>query len=210
MPVTHIPDASLAVLSCRSGYAALVSLSTRDPVWSAEHLTPARIEAAQLLERPRTNFHADPDVPSASSAELDDYRRSGWDRGHMSPDGDMSTEAAQLESFDLGNAVPQAPHLNRGAWERIEGHVRDLALAGDVYVVTGPIASVPPLTIGPDSVVVPSATWKAIYRTQARRAEAWVCSNVQNTICQEEPVSLLERQTHIDLFPSLAPAWLER
>ena len=86
--------------------------------------------------------------------------------------------------------------------------MRDLATTGEVYVVTGPLDGRPVQRIGPDGVVVPAATWKAIYMPARRYADAWICTNVQGTVCREESVARLDRQLPIDLIPVLAPARL--
>ena len=80
------------------------------------------------------------------------YRRSGYDRGHMTPSGDMPDEHAQQQTFSLANMVPQTAALNRGVWEGIESAVRDLAVRqGELYVVTGPVFAGQELkSIGPD------------------------------------------------------------
>jgi endonuclease G, mitochondrial len=123
---------------CYSEFAVLHSGVTRTPIWSAEHLTPERIQAATQLLRPRSSFHAELRVPISERAELDDYKQSGFDRGHMSPNGDMSNEIAQKESFSLANIVPQNPCHNESLWEGIETAVRELALETEIFVVTGP------------------------------------------------------------------------
>src|SRR5689334_6495975 len=73
---------------CYSGYAVLHSGLTRTPLWSAEHLTRERIESARETAWINT-FHPDPNLPESERAELSDYARSGFDRGHMAPSGDM-------------------------------------------------------------------------------------------------------------------------
>ncbi|WP_162825894.1 DNA/RNA non-specific endonuclease, partial [Escherichia coli] len=67
---------------CNPGYAVLHSGITRTPLWSAEHLTQPRIRASINLSR-EDSFRSDDRLPMAERAELDDYARSGWDRGHM-------------------------------------------------------------------------------------------------------------------------------
>ncbi len=106
---------------CYSEIALLYSGVARGPLWSAERLTAARVQAARRLQRPRSNaFHAELRLSVADRAELSDYRRSGYDRGHMAPNGDMSTPEAQGESFSLANMVPQDPCNNEVLWEGIE------------------------------------------------------------------------------------------
>ena len=57
--------------------------------------------------------------------------------------------------------VLQAPELNRGVWAGIGMALRHLAQRqGELFIVTGPAFQGRALrTIGPDSVLVPSATW---------------------------------------------------
>jgi endonuclease G, mitochondrial len=93
-----IPNrARKARLLCFSKCAVLYSILAKMPVWSAEHVTSERIEAAAGV--PRTNaFHS---LAPNERAELADYQDSGFDRGHMAPAGDMSTAKAKGESFLL-------------------------------------------------------------------------------------------------------------
>jgi endonuclease G, mitochondrial len=123
---------------CYSGYGLIHSGVTRTPLTSAEHLTRERVTAPHL-ER-KNEFHADPNIPATDRAELDDYKRSGYDRGHMALSGDMVDEKSQYESFSLANMVPQDSDNNRHLWEGIESTVRDLAKRrGELFIVTGPI-----------------------------------------------------------------------
>ena len=208
------PDASRAItrgatLLCKADYATFVSPATRDPIWVAEHLTTVQIMSAGMIQR-HCRFRPDRALEPGARAELDDYRKSGWDRGHMAPDADMPDDEAQRESCDLANAVPQAPRLNRGIWARIEEHVRRLALFhGDVFVVTGPGFSGSPAAIGPDNVLVPAWTWKAVYVPATGEHEAWVCSNVRVTKCDEEPTAAIAQRFGIRVFPNETRAWDE-
>ncbi|MGI4800411.1 MAG: DNA/RNA non-specific endonuclease, partial [Janthinobacterium lividum] len=124
-------------LLCNDAYAALASGVTHGPLWSAEHPTAASLEQASHTQREGT-FHPDDRLPQADQAQLEDYRKSGYDRGHMTPSGDMPGEQAQQQSFSLANMVPQTAELNRGIWARIESAVRKLAeQEGELYLVTG-------------------------------------------------------------------------
>src|SRR3546814_5140694 len=78
-----------------------------------------RIGSARKIER-TSEFFAETQIPVSESAELDDYRRSGYDRGHLAPSGNMPNKESQAESFSLANIVPQNGELNRGIWADLE------------------------------------------------------------------------------------------
>lgn len=191
-------------LLCNDAYAVLASGVTRGALWSAEHLTATSLDAAR--ETPREGqFHAEDRLPPGDQAQLEDYRRSGYDRGHMTPSGDMPDAQSQQQTFSLANMLPQAPELNRGVWAGIEVAVRHLAQRqGELFVVTGPAFQGQALkTIGPNGVLVPSATWKAVYDPTAGGAGAYVCSNAAAPRCGTMSIATLAGTLGIDPFPAL-------
>jgi endonuclease G len=193
---------------CFSAFSVEHSGVTRTPLWSAEHLTADRILAARQLPR-KGSFHAEQSLPEGQGARLSDYVRSGYDRGHMSPNGDMPTPVAQAESFSLANMIPQAPHLNRVLWEGIESSVRDWTVRdGEVYVVTGPIFQGGQLQALQGRVLVPTLVFKAIYDPVQRRAGAYLTHNTDDSGYQEISIAQLTQMTGIDVFPSL-PNWVK-
>ena len=199
---------------CYRGFAVLHSGLTRTPLWSAERLTTGRVEAARGVQR--TNlFHPEERLPPDESAELADYARSGYDRGHMAPSGDMPDEESQAESFSLANMVPQAHRLNTGLWSAIEGTVRDLARReGEIYVVTGPVFQGGNLQALRGRVVVPTSVFKAVYDPRRGAAGAYLAPNRDDAVSGEAGVSTWEavsiarprELTGLDVFPSVPEA----
>ena len=188
---------------CFGGYAVLASGVSRGPVWSAEHLTAAGVEAARGLQRVDA-FHAEEALPEADRAEPEDYVHSGFDRGHMSPSGDMADEQAQHDSFSMANMVPQAPKLNRGLWSRIEAAVRRLAeTRGEVYVVTGPVFRGGNLRSLAAGELVPTAVFKAVLEP-GEGAAAYVCANRDPSRCRVVSIAQLSARIGVDPFPSLS------
>lgn len=189
---------------CNDAYAVLASGVTHGAMWSAEHPTNASLEQARQIRR-EGQFHVEDRLPLADQAQLADYRRSGFDRGHMTPSGDEPDETAQQQTFSLANMVPQTAELNRGVWEGVESAVRDLAVTqGELYVVTGPAFYGERIeSIGPDGVLVPTSTWKAIYDPRAGAAAVYVCKNTETPTCDTVTVATLIRAVGIDPFPAL-------
>ena len=189
---------------CYDAFAVLDSGVTRGPLWSAEHPTAAGLDAARGQVRVN-QFHPEDALPEDYRAELADYARSGYDRGHMTPSGDMPTAAAQEQSFSLANMVPQTPELNRGVWERIESAVRRLARReGELYVVTGPVFEGADLQALQGRLLVPTGTYKAVYDPVAGAAGAYVCTNTGQPECRLVSVTDLAVLTGLDPFPAVA------
>ena len=126
----------------------------------------------------------------------------------MTPSGDMPGATAQEQSFSLANMVPQTAELNRGVWEGIESAVRHWALReGELYVVTGPAFVGQQVgSIGPDGVLVPSSTWKAVYDPRTGGAGVYVCHNTAQPTCSTVTVAALAQEVGIDPFPGVSPA----
>lgn len=191
---------------CYSAFDVMNSGVTLTPLWSAEYLTPRLIKAAAKLDR-KGNFHVEDRLPEAERAELDDYEKSGYDRGHLSPNHDMPNRDAQQESFVLTNMVPQAPKINRGLWAEIEKAVRQQVHAGaSLYVITGPLFEGNTLIQLNKRVTVPTALFKAVYDSKSQRAGAYVVTNDRDAPeIKAEIISIaaLEQRLKINLFPSM-------
>ena len=146
---------------CFNGFNVMYSGVSKTPLWVAEALTPQRL--SQKIPR-EDSFHEETKVKAEHRATLSDYKASGYDRGHMAPNADMPTKAAQSDSFSLANMVPQAPKNNQQIWRELEEATRAMVTKHkyDVYVVTGPVFAAKKLkTIG-KGVIVPSAVFKAL------------------------------------------------
>ena len=113
----------------------------------------------------KDNFRKDLKVVSGS-ANLKDYKKSGFDRGHLAPAKAMSfSKQTMSESFYMSNMSPQKPSFNRGIWKRLEEKVRGWILISDsLYVVTGPVLNKPLGRIGENNVTVPNSYYKSIIR----------------------------------------------
>ena len=115
-------------------------------------------------EERSNNFNVDKKVFTKSS-KSSDYTKSGYDRGHLCPAGDMGFDpVAMKESFLMSNISPQSPDFNRGIWKELETQVRNWAkVEHRLYVVTGPVFKNNKGSIGKDRVLIPGYFYKIIY-----------------------------------------------
>lgn len=188
---------------CYGVFGVMHSGLTRTPLWSAEHLTADNIAAAHTLSR-ENSFHPEMELPANQRAELSDYARSGYDRGHMAPNGDMPDRATQHESFTLANMVPQNGDNNRHIWAGIENAVRKMAgKEGDLYVITGPAfigASVQKV----GNVLVPTHLYKLVYSPRQHAGAAFFIANQPTGEYETLTIAELESRVGINLLPSLS------
>ncbi|NUB04604.1 DNA/RNA non-specific endonuclease [Azospirillum sp. Vi22] len=191
---------------CYSAFAVLHSGVTRTPLYAVEHLTRDSVMAAKGLQRPEASaFHAEPRLPPDERAELADYKRSGYDRGHLVPSANEPTAKAQHESFSLANMIPQVGESNRGIWSAIEGATRHLGnTRGEVYVVTGPVFQGSNLQRIGGRVLVPTHVFKAIYDPRRREAAAYLVPNAPGNEYQRISIAELEDVTGIAVFPNIS------
>jgi endonuclease G len=194
---------------CFNVFSVMHSGVTRTPLWSAEHLEAQEVESAQQLTR-ENSFHAEQRLPAGQRAELADYARSGFDRGHMAPNGDMPDRDSQRDSFSLANIVPQDGENNRHLWAGIEGVVRKMAKKeGDLYVITGPAFLGSNLRkVG--NVLVPTHLYKLVYSPRQKAGAAWFVENTADAKATVIPIPELERIIGINLLPALSEEEKER
>ena len=155
------------------------------------------------------NFKSDPKVRTRS-AELEDYRGSGYDRGHLAPAADFSfSETAMSQSFFMSNMSPQEPSFNRGIWRKLEALVRDWSIVyEELHVVTGPLFVRNSKKIGPNGVTVPTHYYKVILheRDGAFKSIAFILANEKSSADLTQFVTSIdqvENQSGIDFFPQL-------
>ena len=113
------------------------------------------------IER-KNNFRPDNKVKT-SSAQLYDYKGSGYDRGHLAPATDMKYNTISMsESFFMSNMSPQSPSFNRGIWKKIEKQFRDWSYKyGELVIITGPVLKGENYgSIGNNKVTIPKWYYK--------------------------------------------------
>lgn len=159
-------------------------------------------------EERSNNFREDPEVKSRS-ATPEDYKKSGYDRGHLCPAGDMGwSKQTMSESFFMSNMSPQVPGFNRGIWKNLEGEVRKWAKQNEtIYVVTAGILEEGLDKIG-DGVSVPKYYYKVILDVHPPeyKAIAFVLPNKASkdpVLNYAVSIDSVEHLTGLDFFHAL-------
>jgi endonuclease G len=153
-------------------YESVFSVSKRYPVLVEWVTTRAELQCTTPAKR-TDRFLPDPQLRKESNVD-EDYVKSGFDRGHISPAADARCNNRHMEeSFYFTNMAPQYPGLNRGQWKNLEEWTRILAVENDsVIVKAGCVGEAQRIK----RVAVPTHCWKVIRVNN--QTEAYVFPNV--------------------------------
>ena len=165
------PSTDGTILS-REGYVLCHDNQKKVADWVSYHLTDEYL--VKNVER-TDDFRADQELPVVQRSELEDYKGSGYDRGHLAPAGDMTRNHTTMsESFLLSNMAPQiGAGFNRGIWRALETKVRKWAEEKkNLYVITGPVYEDKIGTIGENNVEIPSHFYKIVISQQEPEVDA--------------------------------------
>jgi endonuclease G len=175
--------------------------------WVAYELT--KEETVSHFER--TNKFIEDELVKTGSATNDDYIKSGYDRGHLAPAGDMGwSEQAMKESFYYSNMSPQNPNFNGGIWKKTEELTREWAIENNnLFIVTGPILTSNLPTIGPNKVSIPNYYYKTIldYTQPTFKAIAFLIPNKASKEPLEKyvvSIDSIEKLTGYDFYYQLS------
>lgn len=155
-------------------------------------------------------FFIEDEKVNTGSADWRNYKRSGYDKGHLCPAGDMKfSKEAYDETFLTSNISPQKHDFNDGIWNTLEQKVRYWASKYDgIYVVTGGVLNDNLKTIGEEDVAVPEYFYKVLLDTS--RSEYKMIGFLVPAVDSNKPlyefvvpVDEIEKMTGIDFYPSL-------
>ncbi len=162
------------------------------------------------VKRKRPYFEVDNAVKTGS-ASWRNYRKSGYDKGHLCPAGDRELDfKLYKETFLTSNISPQKHSFNAGIWNRLEQKTRYWAKKyKHLYVITGGILTDTNMkTIGSENVTVPNYFYKILldYTKPEIKAIAFLMPHQKS----DEPlykfvvsIDEIEEKTGIDFFPNL-------
>ena len=94
----------------------------------ANRWTCYELHAGNTLSETDRNDDFKADKDAVESSELEDYKNSGFARGHVCPSADRQCSKEQnKQTFVLTNMQPQYTSHNSGLWGRLEKEVRNFA-----------------------------------------------------------------------------------
>ncbi|WP_458627588.1 DNA/RNA non-specific endonuclease [Winogradskyella sp. PC D3.3] len=186
------------------------SLSYSEPheqaEWVAYELKASHISSTN---HKRPYFEIDNAVKTGA-AHWRNYKKSGYDKGHLCPAGDRRfTKTAHDETFLTSNISPQEHLFNAGVWNRLEQKVRYWAKKNDgVFVVTGGVLKNGLKTIGDEGVAVPNQFYKVILDNTngTIKVLAFIVNHEDSDLPLYKfvvSVDEVEALTGIDFFPQL-------
>lgn len=210
---THYPDLDKVGLSKDissiekdyTGFRLSFNPDYRIPNWVSWELLANETEG----ETKRSNkFWSDTSVENCP--DVSDYKKSGYDRGHMCPAADQKwSQQAMTDCFVLTNVTPQDKSLNSGAWNKLEAQTRIWAQRDSALViVAGPVFNSERVNTIGDGVRVPDAFFKVLLAPYVKkpRAIGFVYPNMsapghmQNYVMSVDEV---EELTGFDFFYNL-------
>jgi len=204
-------------LFVNKGYSVGYDDSLPSPRWSSYRVFPYQ---DVHLERP-SSFKSD--VRTTARVTTTEFVRSGYDRGHLSPNYAISVcygEEAQKETFLLSNIVPQLHALNAGLWKDLEQRIvrRYVERYGTVWVQVGPVFTEPAAQkVG--RIPVPAAFWMVVSEyeetTRGLRAIAFLIPHEETWRDREltryvVSIRKVEALTGLDFFPKLPKTTQDR
>lgn len=205
----YLPTSTTGVIVKHHFYTLSYSEKHEQAEWVAYELKKSQLSYSNL-DRPY--FIEDPEVVSGS-ASWKNYKRSGYDKGHLCPacDRRFSVEAFN-ETFYTSNISPQKHAFNAGIWNTLEQKTRYWAAKYDgVYVVTGGVLAPNLKTIGKEDVTVPHYFYKIVLDNS--RGDYKVIAFLLPHEDSEKPlhtfvvsIDEIEKMTGINFFPNLPDA----
>lgn len=191
-------------LRFRDNYIVSYDNSLKHPIWILECLKSTKVRRSKPISRMFLGFITDQSLPERFRVGDDDYKNSGYDRGHYSAACNNKANHDQLsQAYLYTNVAPQVPQLNRRTrpWSRLESYVVRLSRRSKTtYVITGSLylpertrinhnEKVRYRVIGQNRIAVPDFFYKVIvYESSAGfpSMEAFVLPNSEQLKGSEE------------------------
>ncbi len=201
-----LPTSTTGYVVHHNYYSLSYSEKHEQAEWVAYELNKKHLSKTQ---HKRPFFKIDKSIKT-KAAHWRNYKKSGYDKGHLCPAGDRRfSKKAHDETFLTSNISPQNHQFNAGIWNRLEQKTRYWARKYDgIYVITGGVLNKKEKTIGSEKITVPSYFYKVLLNNNNEKIKmiAFLMPHKKsNRPLSEYVVSVdkIEKLTGIDFFPKL-------
>ncbi|XP_027562547.1 endonuclease domain-containing 1 protein-like [Neopelma chrysocephalum] len=213
-------------------FATLYDRDNRIPMYSAYKYEPANLTTnhtwtlepqligsnlsknMQTVRTLKHQYNVSKALIMQSQAVNRDYKGSGWDRGHLNPNGHHNTSNSRNATYTLTNIVPMNKTLNRHAWKNYEQQMmaKNTKNCQTTYVIVGAVPGNSSIPGG--RVNLPSHIWSgACCRTKQNTVSAWaaIAENNQDQVWDltlgelENRLTQLYRMQNVSLFHDDCP-----
>lgn len=202
----YLPTSSTSQIVAHQYYTLSYNENAEQAEWVAYELKKDYVKNSSFK---RPFFIEDPKV-NTKSADWRNYKKSGYDKGHLCPAADMEFDInAYNDTFFTSNISPQNHDFNAGIWNRLEQKVRFWAVKNNgLFVVTGGVLKGNLGSIGKEKVFVPKYFYKILLsRTKGDyKMLAFLVPNEKSSkpiFNYVVSVDQIESITGIDFFPKL-------
>lgn len=204
----YLPTVSAGIVVRHENYILSYIEKYECAEWVCYELTYSETE--NNVDRKSGNYLNDESIKTGSAIH-NDYTKSGYDRGHLAPAGDMNFSLdAMWESFYMSNISPQTPELNRKTWKYLEDDIRYYVMRNKskLCIITGNIFVGDIKYIGINNrVAVPTYLYKIIYDDVNDNIMAFIMPNINNPDLKYfnyiTAVDDIEKLTGINFFPKM-------
>lgn len=202
----YLPKSTTSEVVEHSYYTLSYNEHAEQAEWVAYELKKDYVRNSNFK---RPFFIEDPKVIT-QSADWRNYKKSGYDKGHLCPAADMEFNLdAYNDTFFTSNISPQLHEFNSGIWSRLEQKFRFWAVKyNGLLIVTGGVLKGSLKTIGDEEVVVPNYFYKIAlnYSNGNCKMIAFLVPNEKSSkpiFDYVVAVDKIESITGIDFFPKL-------
>ena len=133
------------------------------PNWASWDLTSGDVGSSGRSPSFYTDTNLPPNFFWVPGDPTNPFSGSGYDRGHMCPSGDRTTNTTYNDMvFFMSNIIPQASAQNEGIWANFESYCRDTlvkANGSELLIICGP-SSFTTNKLYSNHVTIPGYTWK--------------------------------------------------
>lgn len=202
----YLPTSTTSQIVKHNYYTLSYNEKAEQAEWVAYELKKNYVKNSNFK---RPYFIEDPKVRT-QSADWRNYKKSGYDKGHLCPAADMEFNInAYNDTFFTSNISPQNHEFNSGIWNRLEQKIRFWAVKNDgLIVVTGGVLKGNLKAIGLEDVIVPKYFYK-IALSHSKGNYKMIAFLVPNEKSSKPifdyvvSVDKIESITGIDFFPKL-------